>query len=159
MCVVSSSAQRNVFVDFEFNGDSYAAFDDMPDDDVDEEATVVLQLENLDLDSVAGTDDDEPPNDVEVLCRGGLGTCEYQICHRWPVISTLLSYSYNLVIVTTDFIYVLQIHSGYIYNCYSVTHFFQSHVCYMVRHFYRDDSRWLDQYYWQVWRLLWFCGC
>ena len=71
MCVVCSVAQREAFADFELNGD---AFDDMSDGDADGDATVVLQLENLDLDSVAGTDDDEPPNDVEVLCPGGLGT-------------------------------------------------------------------------------------
>ena len=47
VCVVSFPAQRNVFADFEFNGDSCAAFDDMSDDDVAGEATVALQVENL----------------------------------------------------------------------------------------------------------------
>ena len=90
--VICYYTQNEAFVEFEANG----ACDLYSDCEPDMEVNVALQLQDLDLDSVAGSEDDEPLNDVEFLClSGGLGTCEEQICHRWPAISTLLSYSYD----------------------------------------------------------------
>ena len=71
-------------VSFDLNGLSDTESDDIQ---------LSLDIQDFGSDSETGSDSDETCVDEEVLCpAGGIGTCEQQICHRWPIVSTLLSY-------------------------------------------------------------------